>query len=138
MTPSQVEFVKDGFQIIYQEKQEFARSFFTFLFQVIPGVRMSFPEDMTEQHRKLAETMTYVIYHLHDPAALQKSAELLANRHIGPDARRPHFVAAAVALEKALQKHLSPNVPPQELDAWQQAFFLVTDIMTETNGINAA
>lgn len=138
MTPSQVELVKDGFQMIYQEKQEFARSFFTFLFQVIPGVRSSFPEDMTDQHRKLAETLTYVIYHLHDPAALQKSAELLADRHIGPQARQPHFVAAAVALEKALEKHLSPNLPPQDLEAWQQAFFLVTDMMAETVGINAA
>ena len=138
MTPSQVELVKDGFQIIYQEKQEFARSFFTFLFQVIPGIRTSYPEDMTEQHRKLAETMTYVIYHLHDPAALQKSAELVASRHIGTEARRPHFVAAAVALEQSLQKHLSPTLPAEELDAWQQAFFLVTDIMSETNGINAA
>ncbi len=138
MTPAQVELVKDGFQIIYQEKQDFARSFFTFLFQVIPGIRTSFPEDMTDQQRKLAETLTYVIYHLHDPAALQKSAELLADRHIGPQARPPHFVAAAVALEKALQKHISPNLPQQELDAWQQAFFLVTDMMTESLGINAA
>ena len=138
MTPLQAELVKDGFQTIYQDKQEFARSFFTFLFQVIPCVRSSFPDDMTEQHRKLAETMTYVIYHLHDPAALQKSSELLADRHIGPQSRQPHFVAAAVALEKALDKHLSPNLPPQDLEAWQQAFFFVTDMMVETVGVSAA
>lgn len=138
MTPLQAELVKDGFQTIYQDKQAFARSFFTFLFQVIPCVRSSFPDDMTEQHRKLAETMTYVIYHLHDPAALQKSSELLADRHIGPQSRQPHFVAAAVALEKALDKHLSPNLPPQDLEAWQQAFFFVTDMMVETVGVSAA
>ncbi len=138
MTPAQVELVKDGFQTIYQDKQDFARSFFTYLFQIIPAVRESFPEDMTEQHRKLAETLTFVIYHLHDPAKLHEAATMLAGRHLDAKARQPHFVAGAVALERALDKHMPRRPSREETEAWHQAFLLVTDMMAETLGISAA
>jgi len=138
MTPSQVELVKDGFQAIYQEKQEFARSYFTQLFLISPALRDTFPPDMVGQHQKLAETLTFVIFHLHDPAKLQEAAEMLAQRHLGTEARLPHFTIGAVALHRALEKHMPHNFTDEEAEAWRAAYFLVTDLMAETLGNRVA
>ena len=57
MTPSQIELVQDSFAKVAPISEQAASLFYDRLFEVAPQVRAMFPDDLTEQRKKLMATL---------------------------------------------------------------------------------
>ena len=55
MTPEQVTLIQQSFSKVAPISEQAAVMFYDRLFEVAPSVRAMFPEDMTEQRKKLTE-----------------------------------------------------------------------------------
>ena len=61
MTPDQVKLVQQSFAKVAPISEQAAVLFYGRLFEVAPGVRAMFPDDMTEQRKKLMATLAVVV-----------------------------------------------------------------------------
>ncbi len=61
MTPDQVKLVQDSFAKVVQISEQASVLFYDRLFEIAPQVRSMFPEDMTEQRRKLMAMLAAMV-----------------------------------------------------------------------------
>ena len=61
MTPDQVKLVQDSFAKVAPISAKAAELFYGRLFEIAPQVRAMFPDDMTEQRKKLMATLAIVV-----------------------------------------------------------------------------
>src|SRR5580704_2728411 len=61
MTPDQVKLVQQSFTKVAPISEQAAVLFYDRLFEVAPSVRALFPDDMTEQRKKLMATLAVVV-----------------------------------------------------------------------------
>src|SRR5262249_8852273 len=61
MTPNQIQLVQRSFSGIVPIAKQAAAMFYDRLFEIAPQVRAMFPDDMTEQRKKLMATLAVVV-----------------------------------------------------------------------------
>ena len=79
MTPDQVKLVQQSFSKVAPISDQAAVLFYDRLFEVAPSVRAMFPDDMTEQRKKLMGMLAVVVNGLAnlevDPAGRERSGD---------------------------------------------------------------
>jgi hypothetical protein len=93
MTPEQVNLVQQSFAKVAPISEQAAVLFYGRLFEVAPGVRAMFPDDMTEQRKKLMATLAVVVNGLTNLEAVLPAASALAKT----TAPRPSTIPSSVA-----------------------------------------
>ncbi|MDI1262888.1 MAG: globin domain-containing protein, partial [bacterium] len=74
MTPEQVNLVQQSFAKVAPISEQAAVLFYGRLFEVAPQVRAMFPDDMTEQRKKLMATLAVVVGGLTNLSAILPAA----------------------------------------------------------------
>src|ERR1700753_3914545 len=122
MTPDQIKLVQQSFAKVAPISDQAATIFYNRLFEVAPQVKAMFPEDMTEQRKKLMGTLAFVVNGLSDLPSILPAASALAIRHVSYGAKREHYPVVGAALLYTLEKGLGEAWAPGGADAWTRAY----------------
>ena len=129
MTPDQVQLVQQSFAKVAPISEQAATIFYDRLFEVAPSVRTMFPDDMTEQRKKLMATLAVVVGGLSNLEAVLPAASALAKRHVNYGARPEHYPVVGGALLFTLEKGLGEGWTPPVAAAWTAAYGTLSSYM---------
>ena len=129
MTPDQIKLVQQSFAKVAPISEQAAVIFYNRLFEVAPQVKGMFPEDMTEQRKKLMATLAVVVNGLSDLPSILPAASALAIRHVSYGARREHYPVVGAALLWTLEKGLGEAWTPDVAEAWTTAYETLSGYM---------
>lgn len=129
MTPDQVTLVQQSFAKVAPISEQAAVLFYDRLFEVAPSVRAMFPDDMTEQRKKLMATLAVVVNGLTNLEAVLPAASALAKRHVSYGAKPEHYPVVGGALLWTLEKGLGEAWTPDVASAWTEAYGTLSGFM---------
>ena len=129
MDPSQIKLVQESFAKVAPISEQAAVIFYDRLFEVAPTVRAMFPDDMTEQRKKLMATLAVVVNGLSNLEAILPAASALATRHVSYGARPEHYPVVGGALLWTLEKGLGEAWTPEVASAWTAAYGTLSGYM---------
>ena len=129
MTSDQVELVQQSFAKVAPISEQAAVLFYGRLFEVAPGARAMFPDDMTEQRKKLMATLAVVVNGLTNLEAVLPAASALAKRHVSYGAKPEHYPVVGGALLWTLEKGLGGAWTPETAAAWTAAYGTLSGYM---------
>ena len=139
MTPEQIKLVQDSFAKVAPISEKAAELFYGRLFEIAPQVRAMFPDDMTEQRKKLMATLAIVVNGLNNLGAILPAASALAKRHVSYGAKPAHYPVVGDALLWTLEQGLGSAWTPQVATAWSSAYATLSGFMiAEAYGQKAA
>jgi hemoglobin-like flavoprotein len=131
MNPTQIKLVQDSFAKVAPISEQAAVLFYGRLFEVAPSVRAMFPDDMTEQRKKLMATLAVVVNGLTNLEAILPAASALAKRHVDYGAKPEHYPVVGGALLWTLEKGLGEAWTPEVAEAWTAAYGTLSGYMIE-------
>lgn len=129
MTPDQVKLVQDSFSKVAPISEQAAVIFYDRLFEVAPSVRAMFPDEMTEQRKKLMATLAVVVGGLGNLEFVLPAASALAKRHVSYGARPEHYPVVGGALLWTLEQGLGEAWTPDVASAWTTAYGTLSGYM---------
>jgi nitric oxide dioxygenase len=129
MTPQQVQLVQGSFAKVAPIAPQAADLFYGRLFEVAPGVRSLFPEDLSEQKKKLMGMLAVVVGGLDRLETILPAASALAKRHVAYGAAPEHYSVVGGALLWTLEKGLGESWTPEIADAWTEAYSTLSGFM---------
>ena len=139
MTPDQIKLVQDSFAKVAPISEKASELFYGRLFETAPQVRALFPDDMTEQRKKLMATLAIVVNGLTNLDAILPAASALAKRHVSYGAEPAHYPIVGSALLWTLEQGLGPSWTPEVAAAWTAAYGTLSGFMiSEAYGQKAA
>jgi hemoglobin-like flavoprotein len=129
MTPGQIKIVQDSFAKVAPISEKAAELFYGRLFEIAPQVRAMFPDDMTEQRKKLMATLAIVVNGLNNLDTILPAASALAKRHVSYGAEAAHYPIVGQALLWTLEQGLGPSWTPEVAAAWTGAYTTLSGFM---------
>jgi hemoglobin-like flavoprotein len=129
MSPEQVKLIQDSFAEVAPIADKAAEIFYDRLFALAPQVRALFPEDMTEQRRKLMATLAVVVNGLSHLDTVLPAASALARRHVAYGAQPAHYPVVGEALLWTLARALGRGWTPDVATAWTRAYATLSEFM---------
>lgn len=131
MTPEQVKLVQDSFQKVVPIADKAADLFYDRLFTIAPEVRPLFPDDLSEQKKKLMQMLGTAITNLHQVEKILPAIEDLGKRHVAYGVTPKHYEPVGAALLWTLEQGLGPDFTPPVKAAWTQTYTTVAAVMTK-------
>jgi hemoglobin-like flavoprotein len=138
MNEGQIRMVKESWAKVAPIASTAAVLFYGRLFEVAPGVRALFPDDMADQKRKLMTTIGRIVSRLDGLDALDPQIHALAVRHVSYGAAPAHYDAVGDCLLWTLDKGLGDDFTPELREAWTAAYALLSTRMiaaAEAHGV---
>ena len=134
MTPRQLELVGADAELVVEHADAVGRSFYDTLFDLAPGVRPMFPDDLTEQRRKLMDALAALVrcglaLGRGGDAEFDRRTAALGSRHRRYGAVPEHYDVVGAALLATLERHL-PTWDDERAAAWGTLYGAVADAMT--------
>ena len=131
MTPDQVRLVQDSFAKVRPIAGTAADLFYGRLFETAPQVRGLFPDDMTEQKRKLMAMLGMAVANLNHPESVVPALQDLGRKHVAYGTQVGHYAPVGDALLWTLERGLGPDFTPEVRDAWVATYALVAGVMQQ-------
>lgn len=129
MTPERQQLVKDSWEAVEPMSDVAAALFYGRLFELDPSLRHLFRGDMTEQGRKLTQTLSVVVRGLDRLEELVPAVESMGRRHGAYGVQDSHYETVKAALLWMLDRAPGPRLTPQARDAWAEAYGLLATVM---------
>jgi hemoglobin-like flavoprotein len=129
MTPDQVSLVQTSFRKVAPISDAAADIFYDRLFEIAPEVRPLFPDDMSDQKKKLMHTLGFAVNNLHQVEQVVGPVRDLGRRHKGYGVTDAHYDKVGEALIFTLEKGLGDDFTPDVRDAWIETYGLVASTM---------
>lgn len=131
MTPDQVKLVQDSFKKVVPIAGTAADLFYDRLFVIAPQVRSLFPDDLTEQKKKLMQMLATAVTNLHQVEKIVPAVEDLGRRHVAYGVTADHYKPVGEALLWTLERGLGADFTPEVKEAWTQTYLTVAGVMTK-------
>jgi len=129
MTPHAKQLVQQSWALVAPISDVAAGLFSGRLFELDPSLRPLFKGDITEQGRKLMQTLAVVVKGIDNLDALVPAVEALGRRHGGYGVTDGHYDTVAAALLWTLEQGLGAAFTPEVRDAWVEAYTLLAAVM---------
>jgi hemoglobin-like flavoprotein len=129
MTPEQKDLVRTTWRMIEPIADTAANMFYTKLFELDPTLRPLFKPDMSEQKRRLTQTLGFAVASLYSLDSLVPVIQQLGKRHVGYGIDPSHYETVAAALMWTLKQGLGISFTPAVEEAWIAVYVTLTDIM---------
>ena len=123
--------LESSFALLDGIDRDWPRRFYDRLFRLHPGLRRMFPADMTEQRRKLRDTLQTVVAHLRDPAAARARLLELGRAHVGYGAKPEHYPLVIGAIVQAMAETAGERWSADLTAEWTSAMEMIGAIMLE-------
>lgn len=131
MTPLQIALVQTSFAKVAPIAATAADLFYGRLFEIAPQVRPMFPEDLTEQKRKLMAMLGTAVAGLSHLDSMLPAVRALGRRHAGYGVTEDHYAPVASALLWTLEKGLGEDFTFEVEEAWAIAYSVLSTTMIE-------
>ena len=131
MTPEQIALVQDSFKSVVPIADTAADIFYGRLFEVAPQLRPMFPQDMSEQKKKLMQMIVVAVNSLHQIETIVEPVQDLGRRHVGYGVKDEHYEIVGGALLWTLGQGLGDAFTPEVEEAWAEAYGLLATVMKE-------
>ena len=131
MTPEQIAMVQDSFKAVVPIAGPAADIFYGRLFEVAPQLRLMFPQDMTEQKKKLMQMIGVAVNNLHQVETVVSAVQELGRRHVDYGVKDEHYDIVGGALLWTLGQGLGDAFTPEVEAAWAEAYGLLATVMKE-------
>ena len=130
MSPDQKALVQESWRKLAPAADAAARLFYDRLFTTDPTTRPLFGgADLTEQRRKLVQTLTVVVQGLDRLDALVPAVADLGRRHARYGVSESHYGTVGAALLWTLEQKLGAGWTPEVKAACQGAYTVLADVM---------
>lgn len=129
MTPDQIALVQTSFAKVAPISDKAPELFYGRLFEIAPQVRALFPDDMTDQRKKLMATLAVVVKGLSNLDTILPAASALARRHVQYGAEPAHYPVVGAALLWTLEQGLGFSWTPDVAAAWAAAYSTLSEFM---------
>jgi len=130
MTPQQIELVQTSFKKVMPIAGTAADLFYARLFELAPEVRSLFPEDLSEQKKKLMGMLGTAVGSLHKLEAILPAVVDLGKRHKGYGVTTAHYAPVGAALLWTLEQGLGADFTPEVKAAWTETYTTLAGAMT--------
>lgn len=131
MEADQIALVQDTFKLVVPIKEAAADLFYGRLFEIEPSTRAMFPEDVTEQGKKLMAALATVVSGLTDLETIVPTVQQLGASHVGYGVEDWHYDVVGQALIWTLEQGLGDAFTDEVRDAWLAAYTLLATVMIE-------
>jgi nitric oxide dioxygenase len=131
MTPEQIALVKSSFAKVVPIAPQAADLFYGRLFETAPQVRAMFPQDMSEQKKKLVAMLSLAVNGLDHVDKLVPALHELGRRHIAYGTTADQYPIVGGALLWTLRTGLGDEFTPEVEAAWTAAYALLSQTMID-------
>lgn len=131
MTPDQIALVKSNWSQVEPIADTAAGLFYGRLFELDPSLRPLFKKDISDQKKKLMQTLGFAVSSLSNLQDLLPVVRQLGKRHIGYKVEDAHYDTVAAALLWTLEKGLGPAWTPESKAAWVAVYTALAGAMKE-------
>ena len=129
-SPADIALVRRSFDRIWPVAGRAADLFYDRLFEIAPDVRSMFPQDLTEQKKKLMGMLGTAVGSLHKLDAILPAVQDLGKRHKGYGVTAEQYAPVGAALLWTLEQGLGPDFTPETKAAWTEAYTALAGVMT--------
>jgi hemoglobin-like flavoprotein len=130
MTPQQIELVQSSFRKVVPIAGTAADLFYNRLFEIAPEVRSLFPQDLSEQKKKLMGMLGTAVGSLHELEEILPTVVDLGKRHKGYGVTAAHYAPVGAALLWTLEQGLGADFTPEVKAAWTDTYTTLAGAMT--------
>jgi hemoglobin-like flavoprotein len=130
MTLEQVKLVQQSFAKVAPIADKAADLFYDRLFTTAPEVRPLFPDDLSEQKKKLMQMLAMAVTNLHQVEKILPAVKDLGRRHAGYGVSAKHYAPVGAALLWTLEQGLGPTFTPPVKEAWIATYTTIAHAMT--------
>jgi hemoglobin-like flavoprotein len=130
-SPGTVNLVQTSWALVMPISDAAASLFYDRLFALDPTIRPLFKSDMSEQKKKLMQTLNVAVGGLNDVEKLVPVLEQLGARHAGYMVREQHYDLVGQALLWTLQEGLGDAFTPAVATAWTEVYGIVSSVMVQ-------
>lgn len=131
MTPNEIALIQQSFAKVEPIRDLAADLFYNRLFELDPTVRKLFPEDLSEQKKKLMATIAFVVATLDRLEDVVPAVEALGRNHAGYGVAEKDYDTVGAALLWTLERGLADGWTPDVAAAWTAAYGLLAGVMKE-------
>jgi hemoglobin-like flavoprotein len=121
MTADQIRLVRGSVDSLREDAEPFALLFYGKLFELDPGSRRLFHNDLALQGRKVIDMLTSVVESLDDFQPMRARLAELGRKHSEIGVRQEQYDTLTVALLWAIGQALGPDYDVPTRDAWHLA-----------------
>ena len=129
MSPDHVKLVSISFGRVFPFRKHLVQRFYDDLFERAPNIRVLFPEDMTGQFDKLADTLQMIVSQMAEGEDIVAKVQALGKQHVRYGAQPEHFEAVGQSLIHALKSVTPGGLTLAEEEAWIAAYGTLSSIM---------
>lgn len=131
MSPETIAIVRADFAAAAPVAEELTQRFYARLFTLDPTLRGMFPADLTEQRKKLAGALAFMMATLDRPDELVPALQKLGRAHGGYGVEDRHYDTVAAALLGALHDLLGHAFTPAGRAAWVEVYTTAASVMKD-------
>jgi hemoglobin-like flavoprotein len=133
MDDQQLALVKTTWQQVIPIADTAADIFYTKLFELDGSLRAMFPSDLTEQKKKLMQTLTLVINSIDNLPAVLPAVQTLGRKHVGYGVKPAHYQTVGAALLATLAVGLGAAFTPEVKAAWTAVYGTLSTAMMKAS-----
>jgi hemoglobin-like flavoprotein len=134
MTPQEIKLVQMSFAKVAPIAATAADLFYSRLFEIAPEIRPMFPNDLTEQKKKLMSMLGTVVSGLSRLDMMVPAIQMLGRRHAEYGVTAAHYAPVGAALVWTLEQGLGDEFTDEVRKAWVAAFTTLATTMIAASG----
>jgi|SRR5690606_35639679 hemoglobin-like flavoprotein len=131
LTEYQQHLVQSSFQVLVENVDVAAQTFYDHLFALDPSLKSMFHEDSRVQGRKLMRMFLMLVNELHNPDNLIPQLSDLGKRHVNYGVKLEHYPIVGMALLQTVEQALGDDFTPDMAAAWQTTYEHLKQIVIE-------
>ena len=131
VTLKQKDLVQSSFALVTAIGDDAAVLFYKKLFELDPGLRPMFKDDMAEQRTKLFQMLTAAVKGLDRLDQLVPVVQDLGRRHVRYGVTDAHYSTVAEALLWTLEAGLGDAFTPETREAWVVVYTVLSTTMQD-------
>lgn len=138
MNPRQIGLIRESWSKVYPIADKAAELFYGKLFEIDPELKKLFPEDMTEQGRKLMTMINVAVNSLDNLAAVVPAVQESGRRHVNYGVKDEDYDTVGEALIWTLGMGLGDDFTDDVKQAWVEVYTLLATTMKDAANTAAA
>jgi nitric oxide dioxygenase len=131
LSDRQIELVEGSWELVMLETDEAGLIFYGELFEIDPGLRPLFKEDIKSQAHVFVSLITFVVHKLKNIDVIAEDVKALGVRHKSYHVRPEHYQVVGEALLITLEKILGRKWNLEIKQAWSAVYNSLSAIMID-------
>ena len=129
LSPKTIEIVKATAAPVAQNAQAITTRMYEILFTDFPETKVLFENSNPDQHKKLAMAISAYAANIDNLTMLSMAIEKMASTHVLKKIKPEHYPMVGTSILKAIKDVLGDAANADVLDAWQDAYYFLADLL---------